>query len=149
MMTERVISTEFHQCMYGLTALGRQGLAPAYKPTRVLTNHPAITEALSRRCDGNHRHAHLVGKSACSRAAHHLHVMCKVVLRAVDVIKKSRAELDSYVATIRGVEGELAEPRYSISLFSAMKEDDELEDMCQEGYDWHWQEDQDLQWKGN
>ena len=76
--------------------------------------------------------------------------MCKAVLTAIDVIKKSRAELDSYLATVRGIEGgggqALArgppnEPMYALYQFSDMKA--ELEDMCQDGDDWQWQEDQD------
>ena len=65
MVTKSVISTDVHQCMYGLTAVDHLGSAPAYKPTRVLTSHPALAEALTRRCDGSHRHAKLIGKSAC------------------------------------------------------------------------------------
>ena len=60
MITKGVFPTEFHQCMYGLTAVGHLGAAPAYKPTRVLTSHPALAEVLARRCDGSHRHAHLI-----------------------------------------------------------------------------------------
>ena len=40
--TKDVITTEFHQCMYGLTAHDHLGSAPAYKRTRILTNHPAL-----------------------------------------------------------------------------------------------------------
>ena len=74
--TEDVITTEFHQCMYGLTAHDHLGSAPAYKPTRILTNHPALAEVLTKRCDGSHRHAHLVGKSACTRAAQYPYELC-------------------------------------------------------------------------
>ena len=71
--TEDVITTEFHQCMYGLEAVDHLGSAPAYKPTRILTSHLTLAEALTRRCDGSHRHAQLVGKSACARAAQYPH----------------------------------------------------------------------------
>jgi len=91
-ITQGVILTDFHQCMYGLTAVDRLGPAPAYKPTRVLSSHPPPAEALTRPCDGTHRHAHLVGKSACSRAAQYPRAMCDAILKAVDVIKKSLAE---------------------------------------------------------
>ena len=37
-----VIKTSFHQCMYGLEASDHLGTAPAYKPTSVLSNHPAL-----------------------------------------------------------------------------------------------------------
>ena len=60
------IST-MHQCMYGLKSTDVLGEAPAYKPTRLMTNHEALTEALSRRCVGGHRHVHLVGKATCMK----------------------------------------------------------------------------------
>jgi hypothetical protein len=106
MITKGVISTDFHQFMYGLTAVDHLGSAPAYKPTRVLTSHPALAETLTRRCDGSHRHAHLVGKSACSRAAQYLHDMCKAILKATDVIKKSRVEPNADPTSDNGGSGQ-------------------------------------------
>ena len=35
----------------------------AYKPKRMMTNHEALPEALSRKCQWGHWHAHLVGKA--------------------------------------------------------------------------------------
>ena len=96
-ITEGVIETEFHQCMYGLTTVDWQGSAPAKKPTRVITSHPALAGALTRRCDGRLRHAQLVGKSACSRAAQYPHEMCRAILIATEVIKKGNEELVSYL----------------------------------------------------
>ena len=66
-----------------------------------MTNHEALAEALSRKCTGGHRHAHLVGKSACTRAAQYPKEMCEAVLKAVAVIKKSVEE-----AHLMGVERE-------------------------------------------
>jgi hypothetical protein len=106
MITEGVISTDFHQCMYGLVAVDHLGSAPAYKPTRVLTSHPALAEALTRRCDGSHRHAQLVGKSACSRAAQYPHEMCNAILKAIDVIKESRVESNAYLTSGKGGSGQ-------------------------------------------
>ena len=45
-----VHKTTFHQCMYGLEASDDLGTAPAYKPTSVLTSHPALAEVLQERC---------------------------------------------------------------------------------------------------
>ena len=59
-ITQGAISTDFHQCMYGLVSVDRLGPAPAKKPTRVLSSHPALAESLSRQCDGTHRHAILI-----------------------------------------------------------------------------------------
>ena len=83
-----VMKTMFHQCMYGLEARDPHGVAPAYKPTSVLTNHPALFEVLGIRCDGRHRHAQLIGKSACSQAARHPPGLCAAVVKGIQVIKK-------------------------------------------------------------
>ena len=65
-----VQSTNFHQCMYGLEACDDElGLAPAYKPTTVLTNHEALPEVHENWCTGGHRHVHLIGKHAWPKAA--------------------------------------------------------------------------------
>ncbi len=81
-----------HQCMYGLRTKDAQGEASAYKPTTTVTNHEALAESLSRRCTGGHRHAHLVGKTACTKAAQYPKDMCEAFLKAVAVIKKSVEE---------------------------------------------------------
>ena len=80
------------QCMYGLKTRDAQGEASACKPTIIVTNHEALSEALSRRCVGGHRHAHLVGKIACTKAAQRPEGMCTAVLKAVAVIRKSWEE---------------------------------------------------------
>ncbi len=70
MMTKRdAWITTMHQCMYGLNTRDVRGEALAYKPTTTVTNHDALAGALSRRCTGGHGHAHLVGKTACTKAA--------------------------------------------------------------------------------
>ena len=84
--------TTMQQCMYGLKTTDAQGEASAYKPTTIVTNHEALAGALSRKCMGGHRHAHLVGKTACTKAAQYPREMCEAVLKAVAVIKKSVEE---------------------------------------------------------
>ncbi len=61
--------------MSGLEARDQLDSAPAYKPTLVPTNHPALAGVLQEKCAGGHRHVQLVGKEACSRAAVY-HVGC-------------------------------------------------------------------------
>ena len=141
MITQGVISTDFHQCMYGLVSVDRLGPAPAKKPTRVLSSHPAFAESLSRQCDGTHRHAILVGKSACSRAAQYPRAMCDAMLKAVDVIKKSLAESSGDTTNCVWGSGEFAARRATTEPLQALCT---LEAECQEEDDWHWQEDQDL-----
>ena len=88
MMTNRdAWTTTMHQCMFGLRTRDVQGEALAYKPTTIVTNNEALAETLSRRCTGCHRHAQLVGKIACTKAAHHPKDMCEAVLKAVAVSK--------------------------------------------------------------
>ena len=53
------------QCMHGLTTTTPDGeVLPAMKPTGFMTNCPLMAEALSKRCDGGHTHAQLVGNRA-------------------------------------------------------------------------------------
>lgn len=95
MPMEDVTATHFHQCMYRLGANDQFGPAPACKPTRVLTNHPAFAEALSKWCDGIHRPKQLVGKSACARAAPYPHGLFRTMLGARAIIKKAREETEA------------------------------------------------------
>ena len=92
--SDGVTKSSFHQCMYGLMSKDSEGWAPAYKPTSVLTNHPALAEVLQEGCSGNHRHAQLVGKGACSRAACYPRGLCDAVVKGIEVIKKRHEELD-------------------------------------------------------
>ena len=85
---EGVMKTISHQCMYGLETRDQYGVAPAYKPTSVLTNHPALLEVLQERCNGKHRHAQLIGKSACTQAARYPPRLCAAVVKGIQVIKK-------------------------------------------------------------
>ena len=64
---EGVKKSTFHQCMNGLEARDRLGVAPAYKPTSVLTNHVALEEVFRRKCSGGHRHVQLVGNTRVQR----------------------------------------------------------------------------------
>jgi hypothetical protein len=94
MYCDGVTNTTFHQCMYGLMSSDSQGRAPALKPTSVITNHPALAEVLQERCSGNHRHAQLVGKGECSRAACYPRGLCDAVVKGIEVIKRKRDELN-------------------------------------------------------
>lgn len=78
---EGVLKTIFHQCMYGLVSWGELGLAPAYKPTSMLTNHSALAEFLQTKCAGGHRHVQLLGKHACSKAAVYPPGLCAAVVK--------------------------------------------------------------------
>ncbi len=91
-----VVRTTFHQCMYGLVARDHLGLAPAYKPTSVLTNHPAFENVLQGKCTGGHRHVPLVGKHACSKAAVYPRELCAAIVKGTQVVKgKVQETLDA------------------------------------------------------
>ena len=62
------ICTKFDFCMLGMVGEDDLGIAPAKKTTGIMTNGKVIAEVISQhRCDGLHRHVHLVhGKAkAC------------------------------------------------------------------------------------
>ncbi len=68
--THGVDAVVAHQCEFGLeTSAEGGGRAPAQKPTRFMSSSPAILKALSRRCQGGHAHAPLLGGTRASDAA--------------------------------------------------------------------------------
>ena len=79
--TENVIKTCFHQCMYGLMGRDHLGPAPAYKSTSILTNHPSLAGVLQEQCAGRRRHAQLVGKHACTKAAVYPRGLCEAIVK--------------------------------------------------------------------
>ncbi len=120
-----VVKTTFHQCMYGLVARDQLGVAPAYKPTSVLTNHPALESVLQKRCAGGHRHVQLVGKRACSNAAVYPRELCAAIVKGTQVIKgKGQETLD---AQIKMIDMGLNPATSDDFLFEV-----EREDMCEE-----------------
>ena len=130
-----VMKTTFHQCMYGLEARDPHGVAPAYKPTSVLTNHLALLEVLGKRCDGRHRHAQVIGKSACSQAARHPPGLCAAVVKGIQVIKKKIEMIKE--AQIRCLESTSSTGVPSGHWCDAGSPEDvlyelELEDMCEQ-----------------
>ncbi len=58
-------------CAYGMetTTASGTGRAAAKKPTRFMSSSPAVLEALSRRCAGDHPHAPLLGGTRARDAA--------------------------------------------------------------------------------
>ena len=124
---DNVINTSFHQCMYSLESSEYLGTAPAYKPTSVLSNHPALAEVLQERCSGGHRHVQLVGTHACSHAAIYPRGVCNAVLNGVDIIKK---ELEERVLELTKMESfnECDFPVHSEDCLFEL----EMEDMCEQ-----------------
>ena len=57
------------QCMYGLKTPGQNGkLVPAKKPTKWATSSIYMANRLSTRCDGSHKHQHLMSGRAAAAA---------------------------------------------------------------------------------
>ena len=52
---------EGDQCAYGAWGVDTFGAALIKAPTKWMTNCPEIAEAVSRRCEGGHRHCNMVG----------------------------------------------------------------------------------------
>ena len=63
-----VCEATVHMCMHGLKAEDKEGIAPAMKPTRILTSSVAIRDSVARVCDRSHRHVQLVsGRAAAAQ----------------------------------------------------------------------------------
>ncbi len=118
----------FTTCMSGLEARDQQGSAPAYKPTSVLTNHPALAGVLQEKCAGGHRHVQLVGKQACSRAAAYPRVWCDAVAKGINIAKHRCEEVMDTQKKVVEL-GWCAIPTLcEDSIYEV-----ELEDMCEQG----------------
>jgi hypothetical protein len=69
-----------HQCEFGLeTSADGGGRAPAKKPTRFMSSSPAVLAALSRRCQGGHAHAPLLGGTRARDAAVYPPALCEAI----------------------------------------------------------------------
>jgi hypothetical protein len=69
-----------HMCEFGMqTSAEGGGRASAKKPTRFMSSSPAVLEALSRKCRGDHNHAPLLGGTRAREAAVYLPDLCKAI----------------------------------------------------------------------
>ena len=77
-----VETTIMHMCQYGMTCKGPDGVeAPVLKPTKWMSNSPALLSRLSRTCTrGTHVHTHLVGGRAAGAAIYPPN-LCVQILR--------------------------------------------------------------------
>ena len=72
-------------CQFGMTStiMGSEGeTGPVLKPAGFLTSSWCIAEELTRRCPGDHRHAHLLGNRA-KQAAVYPEGLCDAVCRGL------------------------------------------------------------------
>ena len=103
------------------------GLAPAYKPTSVLTNHSALESVLQTKCGGGHRHVQLVGKQACSRAAVYPRELCAAIVMGAQIVKVKKQETLEAQNKMVNLEMNPVTMDADDYLFEV-----ELEDMCEE-----------------
>ena len=90
-------------CRFGMVARDSDGEAPVRKTTRVMTNDPGIATALKDvRCEGGHRHVHLISGRPAAAAIYPLD-FCRCLLRGHDVTRKSLGTLAS-MSTVNGLE---------------------------------------------
>jgi hypothetical protein len=69
-----------HMCQFGMTtSTAGGGQAPVKKPTRFMSSSPAILEALTRRCRGDHEHAPLLGGTRARDAAVYPPELCSAI----------------------------------------------------------------------
>jgi hypothetical protein len=75
-----VDTVEAHMCEFGMTTrTSGGGQASARKPTRFMSTSPAILEALSRKCRGDHVHAPLLGGTRARDAAVYPPGLCQAI----------------------------------------------------------------------
>ena len=66
------------QCQFGLSSKEGGRMGPAKKPTYFMTNSPYLAEALSRRCQGGHKHVILLDRRA-GPAAEYPEGLCRAI----------------------------------------------------------------------
>ena len=106
-----------HMCEFGMetTSAGDGRRAAARKPTRFMSSSPAILEALSRKCRGDHAHAPLLGGTRAKDAAVYPPGLCHAIaLGAAEQLRRdARAHCIAGVALPahpRAVRGDRAAP---------------------------------------
>ena len=86
-----VCEATLHMCMFGLLARDAAGVAPAKKPTRILTTSMAIRDCVSRLCDKQHRHVQLVGGRAAA-AQQYTTEFCDAIIDGLELELLRRGE---------------------------------------------------------
>ena len=64
LLKEEVELVEVDMCDFGMTASDEYGEALVRKRTKVLTNSSEVAKRIARKCNGQHRHVHLIGGKA-------------------------------------------------------------------------------------
>ena len=82
------IETVSHLCAFGLETTVDGIKLLAKKPTRFLTDSPLISRELTRKCDKNHEHGHLVSGRA-GPAARYTNELCRAIVKGTIAQKEA------------------------------------------------------------
>ena len=74
-------------CRFGVAAMDEQGEGLSLKPTRILTNSPAIQQKPNLKCQGGHRHVVLLSGKAAGAHVYPM-ALCKAMLGAIALQKR-------------------------------------------------------------
>ena len=74
-----VVSTVANMCQFGMQTFPDGSLGPVAKPTRFATNSPRLCDALDRKCNKEHVHAHLLGGRAAA-AQEYPPALCEAIV---------------------------------------------------------------------
>ena len=77
-----VMATVFDMCQFGMCDSDSEGEGLVRKSTQVLTNVESVADALSLRCEGGHRHVHLLSGKAKAAAVYPAK-MCEAVIKGL------------------------------------------------------------------
>ena len=99
-----VMVSVIDQCRYGLQARDEQGLGPARKPTRIVTNSVGVNREMQLRCGGCKRHVQL-RRGRAKGAALYPRGLCLAIARGI----KNLMVMDQEDLMLIDVEGELSE----------------------------------------
>ncbi len=86
-------------CQYGLKSTDVLGVGFVNKPTMFMTNSIAIARRLMRRCQGGHRHVHLI-EGRAAKAAEYTTELCRAICQGL--VDQKRAN-DSKVVMLSSV----------------------------------------------
>ena len=77
-----VCTSQGHMCRYGMTSKDQMGEGLGKMPTQFMTNSPLLAKRLDLKCQGDHRHAQLIG-SRTKKAQAYPDELCRAILKGL------------------------------------------------------------------